>query len=93
MHNPAQAPVRAHSAGAASSMTSRPEGATIPTHRQDGIAECGALTGAEAGKRPFRPRRALRALADGYAKWRTPCAGRFRGLRKTSFGKLKYIIP
>ena len=36
-------------------------------HRQDGIAECGALTGAEAGKRPFRPRRALRALADGYA--------------------------
>ena len=48
-------------------MTSRPEGATIPTPRQDGIAECGALTGAKAKKRLFRPRRALRALADGYA--------------------------
>ena len=48
-------------------MTSHPEGATIPTPRQDGIAECSALTGTEAEKRPFRPRRALRALADGYA--------------------------
>ena len=67
MHNPARAPERARSVGWVAPMTSRPEGATILTPRQDDFAECGALTGAEAEKRSFRPRRALRALADGYA--------------------------
>ncbi len=41
------------------------------------IAECGALAGANVEKRPFRPRRALRALADGYANGALPCACRF----------------
>ena len=66
MHNPAQAPEGAQR-GVSPAMTARLEGATIPTSRKDGIAEYGALTGAGGERHTFRPLRALRALADGYA--------------------------
>ena len=79
MHNPTQAPEGRAAWGGAPHVFA-PGGRNNSVLGAE-IAECGALAGANVEKRPFRPRRALRALADGYANGALPCAGRLRGLR------------